>query len=355
MVLQPYNARQRRARTISNVENRKPAAPATTTPNTKRKRPARTPGSHRSLHDTKRRVSTAAKILAAAVERASHIGQFAEFAPMQVDMQTIPSPFTSGNINLPRHLAHPITKFPLANALRAQGVDPRVNLNYTRNILRSVGPQMWRTLTSMAVRAAERRQGMPQKVDLVVNNCEGEMPSHCLAIWSLDRQLSPPQLDNNINVTLYPVHGSVLAVNAAHLPVLVPGTPAAPRTPGSRMEVPVVSLALPAPHMFNPLLRYMYTKDHNALFASMFPAGALPPIGETPRERMLAGATSLAQMVPREVLFRMASCITGFWRNVCFIGVFDDALWATMDLAWEIILSALAMSQPTPAPKPASA
>ena len=208
--------------------------------------------------------------------------------------------------------------------------------------------RMWRTLTSMSVVALPQRRGLPQNVDLVVNDMEGELPTHCLAIWSLDRQQGAKDLEKPLSVKLYPVHGSVLAVNAAHLPVLPTGTPPAPRTRGSRMEVPVISLAVPAPQAFNPLFRYLYTKDCVALFASIFPAGTLPPIETTPRLRMLAGAMNLAKVLPRSVLFRIVSGITGLWRNACFLGVFDDPLWATMDLAWEITLCALALSQPEP-------
>ncbi|KZV67724.1 hypothetical protein PENSPDRAFT_611012 [Peniophora sp. CONT] len=351
MVLQPYNARQRRTRNVSNVENRKPAVVAPTQPYPKRKRAGRVPGSIRNLHDNKRRVSTANKLLvSAAASRAGSIGQTPEFVPMEVDMTTIPSPFTAGNITLPRHLAHPLVKTPRPECLRAQGIDPNVDLLYTRNIFRTVGPKMWRTLTSMSISTVAKQRGLPRAVDLTVNDCSGEIPTHCLAVWPLDRQQGQQDLEKALPVTLYPVHGSVLAINAAHLPVLPAGTPAAPRTRGSRMQVPVVSLAVPAPNAFNPLLRYMYTKDHNALFASFFPAGAIPSVATTPREQVLAGAETLARMVPRSVLFRIASGLTGLWRNTCFLGVFDDALWATMDLAWEVTLSALAMSAPEPIP-----
>ena len=35
--------------------------------------------------------------------------------------------------------------------------------------------------------------------------------------------------------------------------------------------------------------------------------------------------------------------INGFWRNVCALGVFDLGLWDSMDIAWEVILHALAI------------
>ena len=142
MVLQPYNARQRRARNISNVENRKPSVAPATQPQPKRKRSGRVPGSHRALHDTKRRVSTATKLLTAAVQRAASIGQKPEFVPTTVQMVHIPSPFTSGRIKLPRHLSHPVVKYPRADALQAQGIDPKVNIFYTRNIFRTVGHRL---------------------------------------------------------------------------------------------------------------------------------------------------------------------------------------------------------------------
>jgi hypothetical protein len=40
--------------------------------------------------------------------------------------------------------------------------------------------------------------------------------------------------------------------------------------------------------------------------------------------------------------------ITGIWKNACALGIFDDGLWDTLDLAWDILMEAfnVAAGQP---------
>jgi len=40
--------------------------------------------------------------------------------------------------------------------------------------------------------------------------------------------------------------------------------------------------------------------------------------------------------------------VHGLWRNVCALGVFDDNLWNAMDLAWEVLLTAIAIGTGNP-------
>ncbi len=54
---------------------------------------------------------------------------------------------------------------------------------------------------------------------------------------------------------------------------------------------------------------------------------------------------SLLTCSPHALLKRIAT-VNGLWRNVCELGVFDDELWTTMDVAWEVLVAALAAAGP---------
>ncbi|KAJ8463755.1 hypothetical protein ONZ45_g17474 [Pleurotus djamor] len=38
----------------------------------------------------------------------------------------------------------------------------------------------------------------------------------------------------------------------------------------------------------------------------------------------------------------------GMWRNVCALGIFDPAVWHTLDIVWGILLTALSFSTNQP-------
>jgi hypothetical protein len=40
--------------------------------------------------------------------------------------------------------------------------------------------------------------------------------------------------------------------------------------------------------------------------------------------------------------------VHGLWQNVCALGIFDDGLWETIDFAWRILLTAIAIGTGNP-------
>jgi hypothetical protein len=52
----------------------------------------------------------------------------------------------------------------------------------------------------------------------------------------------------------------------------------------------------------------------------------------------------MAETYTIQTLLAQAMTINGLWRNVCALGVFDLGLWDSMDVAWEVVLNALAIS-----------
>jgi hypothetical protein len=113
------------------------------------------------------------------------------------------------------------------------------------------------------------------------------------------------------------------------------------------MTVPVVGLCLPSPKTFQHLLSYLYIKRTYLLLKSLLPES--PPrqleIDESVR---VPFAMKLAGKFTALLLLQYIKIVDGLWQNVCALGVFDDDLWDTMDLAWEVLLTALAIGTGNP-------
>ena len=82
---------------------------------------------------------------------------------------------------------------------------------------------MWKVLTGLSVECPKKH--VPDVIEVTVNDLSGEMPTHALAVWS---SLAKSSNQTPTQVTMYPVHGSILAANAAKLPVLPATAPVGP-------------------------------------------------------------------------------------------------------------------------------
>jgi hypothetical protein len=152
-------------------------------------------------------------------------------------------------------------------------------------------------------------------------------------------------------VTLFPVHNIIFSTQCANLPQLP--TPPKPTEPLNSTEpftitIPVVPVSIPSPQTFPQLSAYLYTHSTNDLMAYLLPPcpqGLLPPnVDDTDPITLQQHARRMAETYTVQALLAQAMTINGFWRNVCALGVFDLGLWDTMDVAWEVILNALAIS-----------
>ncbi|KAI0050342.1 hypothetical protein FA95DRAFT_1487496 [Auriscalpium vulgare] len=249
-------------------------------------------------------------------------------------------------VRLPRHLAHPETKEISKEVLAA--VEPgiaEVPLEYIHGVLYEAGPSMLKVLGG--VQASPAKDKLPKELSIIVNDLSAEMPTHMVAVYS--------RLSNTTRrrVTLYPIHNVMFATHCANLPALPPSHPTPPTTPGSRITVPVVPLCLPSPPTFPHLSAYLYGKRADVLLASLLPCA--PPAFDksgTDEDRQRAAikqfASKLAATYTPHALLQHAMRVNGLWRNACVLGVFDDALWATIDLAWEVLLYALAIATGNP-------
>jgi hypothetical protein len=55
-------------------------------------------------------------------------------------------------------------------------------------------------------------------------------------------------------------------------------------------------------------------------------------------------AQKLAQTYTAQALLMHISRVHGMWRNAVALGIADERLWCALDVAWEVLLTSLAMS-----------
>ncbi|KAL1681924.1 CLP1-like protein [Schizophyllum commune] len=242
-------------------------------------------------------------------------------------------------VALPRTLYRPQYQPISQDALKA--VLPQcedISPAFVQEQLSANGAQMWNTVRSTRVAMPAGAQ-VPQELPVVVNDASASAPTHIMAVHG-------PAASNGVRpVMLYPAHATVLAAHCARLPAFTPSpTDVVPETVPASMTMPVRRLSLPAPHMFGTVLQYLYEKDAEAVLQSFLPV-ALPNLEETAEFPMVALANAIAGLEsPQALLKECIHRVHGLWLDVCALGIHDMALYATMDLAWDTLLMALAFS-----------
>ena len=303
-------------------------------------------------------------------------------------------------LNLPRFLARPAYAHVGNEALRAIHPDlENVPVHFVRDVLRETGDRfvfssfffviffLQLLNNSMLEDAAATTTqatpgpstGIPREIKIKVTKRENREvpvtpPTHVLAVYQSPAPVSIPGAKAPARrVTLVPTHSAVLAVNCASLPAFPASAAAEGRqsdnndsedntnnTTTSTYTVPVVSMGIPSPDTFVALSAYLYTGRTDQLFKhfmpctmqdlasvlsqpSSSPSPTSPSTTSTstpPTVNSLLAARLAATLEPHQLL-AYAVRINGLWRNVCSLGVFDETLWRTMDLMWEVIVGAM--------------
>ncbi|KAF8488120.1 hypothetical protein JB92DRAFT_2757760 [Gautieria morchelliformis] len=232
------------------------------------------------------------------------------------------------SIHLPRRLRRPGFKEVSAAAIEA--VDPdlkNVPVQYIRDKLQLVGEQL---LAMSATTAANPpRDRLPRELEVVVNDIAADAPTHLFAVYARSAT----------RISIHPVHALVLASHCANLPSLPDSKPTLPTQVGSTLTLPVVPICLPSPETFPILMHYLYTKRGDHLLASLLP---IPAQGVTPALDQLS--KTLAATFTVQALLSRAARVHGLWSNVAALGVFDERLWRGIEMVWEVLLGALAIS-----------
>jgi hypothetical protein len=170
---------------------------------------------------------------------------------------------------------------------------------------------------------------LPRRLEVLVKDLSADTPTHLFAVHS--KPIT--------RVTLYPVHALVFAAHCAHLPPIPHTNSAAPTEDGKKIVLPVVPFCLPNPPTFLMLLDYLYTKRGNYLLAAL-----LPILPRGPKPSLTQLSQTLAASYPVHALLSFAAKVHGLWSNVVVLGVFDKKLSQIIEVAWKVLLDALAIS-----------
>ncbi|GJJ14741.1 hypothetical protein Clacol_009008 [Clathrus columnatus] len=218
--------------------------------------------------------------------------------------------------------------------VRRPAIDPvlsGVPLGYILYNLKDIGPKL--SEGAKATQAIPPTGPLHSEMLVKFNNTDLEPPTHILAVHSKQQ---------NGLFTLYPVHALVVSTGCAHLPLL-PDSPAIP--PGAAMPeltLPVVSLSIPSPSMFQPILNYLYMRQNDVIL------DVLLPIEDNEVDPFIEMSKKQAEQFSVKELLINARKIWGLWANASALGIFDDHLFTTMEIAWEICIGALNISLDKP-------
>ncbi|KAJ7291036.1 hypothetical protein C8J57DRAFT_1429666 [Mycena rebaudengoi] len=314
-----------------------------------------------SIHDpSRRRRARTARGSKYAVEQAKRKSK-TKSPPATVEFQvtTLPTPQSGDiemgeveqpalvmqNYRLPRELSRPefteISSETLI-ALEPELAEDLPDLEYMRDAIEDFGPGLLRAVTTVAV-ADLPKDSLPAEVVITINDhSDYPPPTHMLALFSLPKDLGSTA---RRQVTLMPTHTVVLALHCARLPKFSSPSPTPAYTSDDRTQlvVPVQPLGVPSPASFPLLSAFLYTKRADSLLKSLLPC---PPPAALDDDRTLlpSFAARLAATYTGQALILNVLAVHGLWKNACVLGVFVDELWDTIDLAWEVLLTAIAIS-----------
>ncbi|THU75725.1 hypothetical protein K435DRAFT_974716 [Dendrothele bispora CBS 962.96] len=177
-------------------------------------------------------------------------------------------------------------------------------------------------------------------------------PTHALAVYS-SRSNSP----DSDQALIIPIHSLVLAAHCASLPTgsLSLSKPYESSS-SSPVQIPVVPISLPSPHVFPIICKFLYTHSLESVLRSLVPLPSpdhypflQSPSRETVRQMMNSHSTlsQLAKHLCEHTNYNMrtlttdAAHVKDVWQDVVALGVNDVALWDALDFAWEIVLGAM--------------
>lgn len=186
---------------------------------------------------------------------------------------------------------------------------------------------------------------LPKEMSVHASEMRDCLPTHMLAVFT-----RPPANGETSTtprkVTLFPVHSLVLLAHCANIskpPAAIP----VPMVGEKEVVLPVWPIWLPVPAVYPQLSTYLYTKQVNFLLRSFLP-GPPPRDLMTNPMRVQGYALYLSQTFTVPAMMKCIYNLDGLWRNVCTLGVFDDNLWAAMDVMWQTLLTALAIATGNP-------
>ena len=162
----------------------------------------------------------------------------------------------------------------------------------------------------------------------MINDISSDAPTHLLALHAKPAT----------RVSLFPVHAIILAAHCARLPPFPQSASRTPAEAGSKITLPIMTFSIPNPETFPIILHYLYTKRVDRLSSALLPL----PLQDGKSIDELSQTYSSTFTV--QALLSHAARVRGLWRNVAALGIFDGKLCDVMEIAWDVLLKALAVS-----------
>ncbi|TFK29475.1 hypothetical protein FA15DRAFT_345853 [Coprinopsis marcescibilis] len=269
-------------------------------------------------------------------------------------------------ITLPKELARPQFKEVAREAIAA--VDPELadtDPEYIREKLEEFGPSMLAVLGTVKATTALANSALPAEIEVKVEDMSNSVvPSHMVAVFGPPPKTKPATATSSTagpskprKVTLFPIHSVVLASHCANLPPFPAASTSTEPCSENTIRIPVRSLCLPSPDQYPHLAAYLYHKRTTALLNTLLPSAAPQglELNQTSSSSSKAGPSMLSSFATRlgrtftfEMLLLHTMMVHGVWQNACALGIYDQGLWDTIDLAWEVLLTALSVSHGKP-------
>ncbi|KAI0703043.1 hypothetical protein BC835DRAFT_1319635 [Cytidiella melzeri] len=247
-------------------------------------------------------------------------------------------------IQFPKRLVRPQTKLVKQEAVAA--CDPEglkeVPVRYVQEALDILGPQMMKVCSGIRAPPFSSTNGLPKELVVLAHDLSAQMPTHLLAVYGQTESSA------KASMSLFPAHNIVLSAYCANMPSLPYSSPPAPAQQGGPVQLPVVPVNLPHPQSYAHIQQYLYTKDRVSFIMSMLPS--IPPQG------VLSGSSSATAQYAKDVaatfttqkILALLRNVHGTYRNLCALEVQEDLVWQLINVAWEVLLTALAVSAKAP-------
>ncbi|KAF8644947.1 hypothetical protein AX16_008170 [Volvariella volvacea WC 439] len=251
-------------------------------------------------------------------------------------------------VQLPRTLARPA--FVDVSPAAIQAVAPElaaagVPIEYIRDRLRRDTEKMLAGISALSpshLPPSLPRSHIPPSLAIPLRQAAPDQmcPTHILAVSSAK--------STSDQATIFPVHALVLASHCSSLPPLRPAAQAS----SSALTLPVLPLAVPSAAAFAVLHSYMYNHRLDLVLKALFPvpSGFLTSLTHANVRATLSSQQAIHQLAGYlcqnsssnlQKLSAHAAHVKDVWQDMVSLGLFDHALWDTIDLAWEVVLAAL--------------
>jgi len=132
------------------------------------------------------------------------------------------------------------------------------------------------------------------------------------------------------------------------MPNFPPVMPLPDHRPGQQIiRLPVFPIGIPHPETFSPLLHFLYSKNQTKLVMDLVALPPPPTLFDDPNQ-LVEYANRLALTYTEVALVQFSARVHGLWQNACGFNIDNMQLWDTLDLLWEVLLTALAIATGQP-------